>query len=61
MASNTTVVVTRYTKEQGDGWAVEIYSPYHEHWTESRWTTRSRAIREGQKLAAELACGLAIY
>lgn len=61
VASDMTVVVVRYTKEQGEGWAVEVRSPRHERRTDSRWTERSRAIREGQKLAEQLGCGLAIY
>lgn len=61
MASDVTVLVVRYTKEQGEGWAVEVRSPHQERRTDSRWTERSRAIREGQKLAEQLGCGLAIY
>lgn len=61
MMSDVTVLVVRYTKAQGDGWAVEVRSPYRERRTDSRWTERSRAIREAQKLADQLGCGLAIY
>lgn len=56
-----TVVVSKYSREQGDGWAVDVYSARGERHTESRWTNRSRAIREGQKLAAELGANIAVY
>ncbi len=61
MTDDVTVLVVRYTREQGEGWAVEVRAPRQERRTDSRWTERGRAIREGQKLAEELGCGLAIY
>jgi len=48
-----TVVVSEYTKAQGSGWAVEVYSANGERRTESRWTNRGRAVREAEQYRAE--------
>ncbi len=60
------VVVHQMTREQGGGWAVEVYEytggQYAERSTDSRWTTRARAIREANALADKISItSVAIY
>ena len=55
-----TVVVSKYARAQGEGWGVDVYSVEGKRSTESRWTTRERAIAEGRKLAAEIDANLCI-
>jgi hypothetical protein len=55
------VTVGANTRPQGSGWTVETYTPQGIRTTESRWTTRERAIIEGRKLAEQIKATLAIY
>ena len=56
-----TVIVSRYTRAQGGGWAVDVYDEHGQRRTDSRWTNRRRAILEGAQLSETLGASLYIY
>lgn len=61
MDKQMTVTVGENAKRQGSGFAVETYTAEGIRTTESRWTTRERAIREARELAAKINAKVCIY